>query len=142
MSVNYGNTDDLVNDFEDEQENTLTFEFTTEKGSRPWEYYVRDKKIDGREALQQHIAMLLSIEADQYIIYPYTLGIKTVDLIGMPYYYVIAVIPGRIKDALLNDERITDITDFEFEVNRNELHVTFVVHSIYGDITEETVVNF
>ena len=91
-------------------------------------------------ALQQSIFLMLSTEADQYIIYPYTYGINTLDLIGKPVYYVMAVIPERIKTTLLSDDRVTDVTNFEFEVNGNKLTVKFVVHSIYGDVEEETVV--
>jgi hypothetical protein len=83
---------------------------------------------------------MLSTEADQYIIYPYTYGINTLDLIGKPSYYVMAVLPERIKKTLLSDDRILDVTDFEFEVNRNKLGVKFIVHSIYGDLKEETAV--
>jgi hypothetical protein len=97
-------------------------------------------KADGLVALQQSIFLMLSTEADQYIIYPYTYGINTLDLIGKPSYYVMAVIPERITEALLSDDRITDVSNFEFEVNGNKLTVKFVVHSIYGDVEEETVV--
>ena len=96
--------------------------------------------MDGLVALQQSIFLMLSTEADQYIIYPYTYGIKTLDLIGKPSYYVMAVIPERITETLLSDDRITDVTDFEFEIKENKLTVKFVVHSIYGDVEGETVV--
>ena len=98
--------------------------------------------VDGLEALKQSIYLLLNVEADQYIIYSYKYGLKTVDLIGKPSYYVMAVIPNRIKEALLSDDRITDVTDFEFEVKKNTVTVKFVVHTIYGDVKEETAVKF
>lgn len=100
------------------------------------------RTIDGLEAVKQAIYLILSIEADQYIIYPYTYGIRTVDLFGKPIYYVMAVIPERIKEALFYDDRITDVSDFEFEVNGNKLAVKFIVHTIYGDIEEEMVVQY
>lgn len=98
--------------------------------------------IDGLDALQQAIYLILSIEADQHIIYPYNYGISTLDLIGKPVQYVAAVISDRIKEALLTDDRITDVSDFEFESSKNKLHVTFIVHTIYGNINTETVVNY
>lgn len=104
-------------------------------------YYI-GSKVDRLAALQQNILLMLSVEADQYIIYPYTYGITTLDLIGKPSYYVMAVIPERIKETLLSDDRITDVTDFEFEINANKLTVKFVVHTIYGDIEEETEVSY
>ena len=131
------NTDDLILDFEEEeQENTKTFLLNTKDN-------VIGGFIDELDALRQSIYLTLSTEADQYIIYPYTYGLKTIDLIGKPYYYVMAVIPERISEILLEDERITDVSDFEFEINKNKLNVRFIVHTIYNeDITEETVVMF
>lgn len=100
-------------------------------------------KVDGLTALKQSIYMMLNTEADQYIIYPYTYGVNTLDLIGMPYDYVMAVLPSRIKTTLLSDGRITDVTDFEFEIYKNKISVTFVAHTIYGkNIESETVVKF
>lgn len=136
MPQNGENIDDLILDFEeDTKENTKTFGINLVDN-------VIGGKIDGLDALKQSIYFLLNIEADQYIIYPYTYGIKTVDLIGEPYYYVLAVLPGRIKEALLSDDRITDVSDFEFEVNKQKVHVKFIAKTIYGDIDEETVVRF
>lgn len=102
--------------------------------------YVVGGNVDGVDALRQSIFLTLNVEADQFIIYPYTHGINTLDLIGKPIYYVMAVIPGRIKEALLQDDRITDVSNFEFESNKNTLVVKFTVHSIYGEVAEETEV--
>lgn len=133
----YGeNNDDLVVGFEeDEVENTQTFGLNTIKN-------IVGGKIDELEALKQSIYLMLNIEADQYLIYPYTYGIKTLDLIGKPYYYVMAVFPDRVKEVLLSDNRITDVSDFEFEIDGNKLNVRFIVHTIYGELEEETVVNY
>ncbi len=96
--------------------------------------------ITGLESLQQSIYIMLNVECDQYIIYPYTYGLQTIDLFGKPSDYVMAVIPERITETLLSDDRITGVSDFEFTIQGNKLTVKFVVHSIYGDIDEETVV--
>ena len=98
--------------------------------------------IDGLAALQQSIYLMLSIESDQYIIYPYTYGLQTIDLYGKPKEYVIAILPERITNVLLSDDRITGVSDFEFEVDGRKLTIKFTVHSIYGDIDDETVVTF
>jgi hypothetical protein len=98
--------------------------------------------IDGLAALQQSIYFMLSIESDQYIIYPYTYGLQTIDLYGKASDYIMAILPERITNTLLSDDRITGVSDFEFEVNGRNLNVKFIVHSIYGDIDEETVVTF
>lgn len=130
------NLDDLVLEFEEtEQTNTQTFNINTNEN-------IISGKVDDLTALQQNIYLMLSVEADQYIIYPYTYGVNTLDLIGKPSYYVAAVLPDRIRETLLSDDRITDVSDFEFEVENNKIHVTFVVHTIYGDLNSETVVTY
>jgi hypothetical protein len=98
--------------------------------------------IDDLAALQQSIYLTLSIEADQYIIYPHTYGLKTIDLIGEQPYYIRAILTDRIKDALLRDDRITDVTNFEFENNKNKMHVTFTVSTIYGAMNVTKVVSY
>jgi hypothetical protein len=153
--------DEMLSDSTEEQENTKTFEVRRlTVPVDPYEVatlgvfglgttvlnktvlYDSGGKIDDLDALRQSIHLTLNVEADQYIIYPYTHGIKTVDLIGMPHYYVVAVLPNRIKEALLSDDRITDVSDFEFEVNKKKVHASFIVHSIYGTVDEEVVVSY
>ena len=133
-TTNVENIDDIVLAFEEaKQEQTKTFGLNMTKN-------IVAGVVDGLIALQQSIYLMLSIEADQYIIYPHTYGMKTLDLIGKPSHYVMAVIPERIKETLLTDDRITNVSDFEFEINGNKLTVKFVVHTIYGEMEEETVV--
>lgn len=136
MLPNTENIDDLILDFvESENEHTQTFGLNKQMNAF-------GGMIDGLEALAQTIYLMLNTEADQYIIYPYTYGITLIDLIGKPSYYVAAVIPDRVKEALKRDSRITDVSDFEFEIDKNKLHVTFVVHTIYGEVEEEMVVSY
>lgn len=135
MLPNTENIDDMLLELDDGQENTKTFGIDTKEN-------IINGTIDGLDALKQSIYLLLSIEADQYIIYPYTYGIQTLDLIGKPSYYVMAVIPERIKETLLSDNRITDVSDFEFEINKNKLNVKFIVHTIYGETEGETEVAY
>ena len=123
---NMENTDDLFAEFEEEQEKTQTFALNFSKNTA-------GGIVDDLIALQQSVYLMLSVEADQYIIYPYTYGLKTIDLIGKPIYYIMAILPDRIKETLLSDDRVTDVSDFEFEMNKNKLTVKFVIHTIYGD---------
>lgn len=136
MLPNTENLDDLILDFEDDvPQNTQTFAINMTENTM-------GATIDDLKALSQNIYLMLNIEADQYIIYPYTYGFNTLDLIGKPSYYIAAVIPGRIKETLLSDNRITDVSDFEFIVSKNQMTVKFVVHTIYGNLEEETVVSY
>ncbi len=133
------NEDDLVSDLEEDEEadyNIKTFYLDATNNTL-------GGMVDGITALKQNIWLMLNTEADQHIIYPYTYGLNTLDLIGKPIYYVAAILPERIKETLLTDDRVTDVTDFEFGQEKNKLYVKFIVHTIFNeDIIEETVVNF
>lgn len=137
------NIDDLVAQLEeDEIEQTKTFaikSLPTSQQLTGLESLIGGT-IDDVSALKQSIYLILNIEADKFIIYPYTYGIQTLDLIGKPSYYVVALLPERIKSALMNDSRVVDVSDFEFEINKNKIRVQFVVNTIYGSMNEETVV--
>lgn len=104
-----------------------------------------DDRINGYTddllALQQTIYVILGTERYEHIIYSWDYGVELLDLIGKPIPYVMAVLPRRITEALTQDDRIEDVTDFEFERNKNKLHVTFVVKSTLGDIPASTEVD-
>ena len=94
---------------------------------------------DGKEAVKQAIYLILSTPRYQHIIYSWNYGHELNNLIGKPISYVIPVTEDRIKDALMQDDRITDVTDFIFEKQGPALHVKFTAKTIFGPI--ETEVN-
>jgi hypothetical protein len=53
-----------------------------------------------------------------------------------------SVLPGRIEKALLSDDRIKEVSDFEFEIKKNKILVKFVVKTIYGNANEEMTVMY
>ena len=74
----------------------------------------------------------------QYIIYPWYYGIETLDLYGEPVTWVCPELERRISEALAVDERITGVTDFEFDLTvKGVVHAYFTVNTIYGDIKAE-----
>lgn len=84
---------------------------------------------DDIDALQQAIYFILGTERYHFPIYSWDYGIELVDLFGKQMTYVKPEVKRRIYEALIQDDRITDVTDFEFEETRNNLHVTFVCHT-------------
>jgi len=57
--------------------------------------------------------------------------------------YVCAEVQDRINEALCQDDRINEVTDFEFEYpERNVLLVKFKVHTIFGDVDAEREVTY
>lgn len=96
---------------------------------------------DEIDAIKQTIYFILGTERYEYLIYSWDYGIELQDLFGKPMPYVIAEIKRRITEALTMDDRITDVVDFQFERNREVLHVTFSVVSTLGNIPTELEVD-
>ncbi len=94
-------------------------------------------ECDGVEAVKQAIYNILNTERYQYIIYSWNYGVELKDLFGMPVDYVAAEAERRITEALLQDDRITAVDNFEFEEGRKKLSITFTVHTKYGDVQGE-----
>ena len=87
---------------------------------------------DRLDAVKQSVYKILSTQRYAFVIYDRNYGIEINDLIGKSFVYVSAVIKGRICEALLYDERIKDVCDFEITRNADSVTVSFNVVTIYG----------
>lgn len=110
--------------------------------SRNYRMYFDEKRVagfcDGKEAMKQVIYKILNAERYQYVVYSWNYGIELADLFGMPVGYVCPVLERRIKEALLQDDRITDVKDFEFDVSKpHAVLATFTVVTDVGGITAQ-----
>ena len=90
--------------------------------------------IDEIESVKQAIYLILSTERYKFIIYSWDYGVELVDLIGKPIPYCMAEIPRRVTEALLVDNRIENVTDFQFEHIGKTLHTTFTVVTNVGKV--------
>jgi hypothetical protein len=98
---------------------------------------------DELKAMNQVIYKILNTERYQHIIYSWNYGVETLDLFGEPVTYVCPELQRRIEEALIQDDRITSVDSFEFDIStKRTVKVTFTVHTIYGDVEAEKVVNF
>jgi phage baseplate assembly protein W len=95
---------------------------------------------DSLDAIKQAIYKMLNTERFDYEIYSWNYGIELIDLIGEPKEYVYAELKRRISEALTQDERIEGVDAFSFASKRNEVVVTFTVHTTLGDIQAERTV--
>lgn len=98
-------------------------------------------KCDNLEAIKQAVYLMLNIERYKYVIYSANYGVELLDLIGQPIPYVLPELKRRITECLTQDDRITAVENFEFEVNKKTVHCTFTVHSNVGIFESESVVN-
>ena len=98
---------------------------------------------DGLEAMRQVIHKILNTERYQHVIYSWNYGIELLDLYGEPVTYVCSELQRRIVEALIQDDRIDSVDSFEFDTSeKRTVKVTFIVHTIFGDVESERVVNF
>lgn len=126
--------DDLQNDFEYEELPSKTFKLN-----------ISDQVITGNtdelEAMKQAIYLILNIERYENLIYSWNYGIELQDLFGKELNYVLPELKRRITEALLQDSRITNVTNFNFERSGKKVHVTFTAITIFGEVQAERVVN-
>ena len=96
--------------------------------------------VDQIKAVEQTIFLILNVERYEWLIYSWNYGVELHGLIGQPIDFCIAEIERRIREALLQDDRITAVENFKFEVNKKKVLTTFTVVSIFGSIDTETEV--
>ena len=115
--------------------------------SKDYKLHIEQNLINGfcdeLEAMKQVVYKILSTERYDYIIYSWNYGIELKDLYGEPAPYVISELKRRITEALTQDERITSVDSFTFDTSvKKQVHVKFVVHTVFGDVDAEKVVNY
>ncbi|MBU5436378.1 DUF2634 domain-containing protein [Tissierella sp. MSJ-40] len=107
---------------------TFTYRFNFETGE------ITGYK-DGKEAMEQAIYKILETERYKYEIYDWDYGFEVSDLFGKPKPYVYSELKRRIREALLDDDRILEVDNFIFETSEKDVvHTRFTVHTIFGDI--------
>lgn len=129
------NNDGLELDFEEVIDPTKNYRIIVEK----------DRCIgftDEIEAMKQAIYLALSIERYDHIIYSWNYGVEFKDLFGMPTSYVASEVKRRIRECLLQDDRINEVDTFEVTTKKHRVHVKYTAHTIFGDIEGEKVVDF
>lgn len=126
--------DDLQKDFNIEEETSYTYKLNLDE-------LIIAGFVDGLEAMKQAIYLILNIERYEYLIYSWNYGIELNDLYGQPIPFVLPELKRRITEALVQDSRILGVDNFSFETNKGKVHATFTVHTIFGDVEAEKVVN-
>ena len=133
-NVDYDIEDVSIINFNVRQEPSKTFKLNIEKS-----------KIDGIcddvEALKQTIFLILNTERYQHLIYSWNYGVELNDLIGEPISFVIPELERRIKEALIQDDRVENVDNFEFQNVKGKVQCRFSVHTKYGNIKAEKVVS-
>lgn len=88
--------------------------------------------IDRKAAMEQAIRKILLTERFAHLVYSDDYGFQ--NMIGYERLFVQGELPRRIKEALLQDERITSIENFKLEFIKDEAFVSLRAVTIYGDV--------
>ena len=112
-----------------------------EQTSNTYRLFYQKNKLKGFtdeiDALKQAIYFILNIERYDYLIYNWNYGFEIKDLIGQEPKNILPEIQKRISDALIQDSRIIEISNFSFSITKNKVIVYFTVKSIFGDLKQE-----
>ncbi|HGL4193800.1 DUF2634 domain-containing protein, partial [Clostridioides difficile] len=119
-NVDYDIEDVSIINFNVRQEPSKTFKLNMERNKV-------DGICDDVEALKQTIFLTLNTERYQHLIYSWNYGAELNDLIGEPISYVIPELERRIKEALIQDDRIENVDNFQFENIKGKVHCKFTV---------------
>lgn len=97
--------------------------------------------IDDKDAIVQAIYLILSTERYESVIYNWYYGTEFDSLVGKDRDFVKSELKRRIAEAILEDDRILDVTDFDISFNKDVANVVFLVETNIGDININWEVN-
>lgn len=128
------NTGDGLQDFQIRVQPSKTYKLDIEKG-------IIRGYTDGKTAIQQAVYKILNTERFINLIYSWNYGSELNGIMGRSKEYVYSELRTRIKEALLMDDRISDVHSFEFSSKRSAVSVTFTVVSTEGSFESGVNVN-
>lgn len=92
-------------------------------------------KIDEQEACKQAVLKILLTERFENVIYSENYGVELNRFIGQDLDFIKSDIERSIKEALLTDNRITEISDFKIDkVEIDSILISFNVITSNGEI--------
>lgn len=93
-------------------------------------------KIQGETALCQAIRLMLEVPRYRHLIYSWQYGSELEGLIGQGIETVRAKAPAMIREALMMDDRILDVTDFSVRKSSDAgaADIDFTVHTADGSV--------
>lgn len=116
-----------------------------EQPSRTWKIDFNKKRIvgmtDGLDAIKQTVFCILRTERFRYLILSFDYGNELHSVIGLSPLFVESEIARMIREALMQDDRITDAQNFSMERNGDSLKVNFTVITNVGSFDEGVEVN-
>ncbi len=97
-------------------------------------------EITGYNSVKQHVDAILHIERFRWQIYLPSSGMQWDGLIGQDPGYVAAEVQRRMLDALLMDDRVRGISNFEWTMDGEDFRASVTVNTVYGDVQTDVEV--
>jgi len=89
--------------------------------------------VDGLDAVKQAVFLILQTERYRHLIYTPDYGCELEGLVGRDPLFVQSEIKRRIREALMQDDRIEDVTNFSIQFDGDNALVRFTVISTFGN---------
>lgn len=97
--------------------------------------------IDNKDAIIQAIYLILSTERYESVIYNWYYGTEFDSLVGKERDFIKSELKRRIAEAILEDDRILDVTDFDISFNKDVANIVFLVETNIDNININWEVN-
>ncbi|MCG8484737.1 MAG: DUF2634 domain-containing protein [Clostridia bacterium] len=99
--------------------------------------------VDEMDAIKQSVYKILSTERYKYLIYDWRYGRELEGLIGKSPYEIQNEIHNRVKEALLMDDRILDVTQLKVMEIQDEKYIPIILtlNTTEGQFTTEVVIH-
>ncbi|AWM42762.1 DUF2634 domain-containing protein [Bacillus velezensis] len=126
-------------DFEDDSEaieTSRTYRIDFENGR------ITNELIAGLEAIKQFVYMALHTERYSYSVFSHDIGNELQEVLSdneTTDAYKKMEIPRLIEEALIYDDRISSVTDFEIDKSGDRFIVSFIVETDEGTLEIEEV---
>ena len=101
-------------------------------------------KIDKLESIKQAVYHILSTERFSNPIYDDDYGVELEQYIGQDIGFITASIENTLREALTQDDRITDVqvTDVrKSDRDSNSCLIDFIIFTVYGSYDEQMTVS-
>ncbi len=102
--------------------------------------------VEGLEAIKIWVWLALQVPRYRYYAYTWDYGSEFEDLIGQGYSngYIESESRRMTEDCLLINPDIQSISDFHVSVEKDTLTISFIVNTVYGDISfqNQTIAGF
>jgi hypothetical protein len=116
------------------QQPSLTWKLDVERGRAMG-------MVNGLDAVKQAVFCILQTERFEYLIYASDHGFESRGLVGANPAIIRSELKRRITEALLQDDRITGVTNFDIEINGEHAAARFTVVSALGSFHQEVKIS-